>query len=1065
MLTRLLACLCILSLTGAAETYPLDPAAAELMPIEAETVDGRFFALLDLETPGLERTQELVAQQRFAEALDAWRDHLVLKLRGRQAGFFGWHNSLTPPGHQPWADRLVGRESNEQLDDVMNLTGPPAKERQIEWLTKKEPGQLKYYAGWRGFNDLVVTYVDTRDPIYLQKWFEVTSAFCVQQKRQEKALPQEEWQDIMANWDLRSHGQTLAAAARVHNILKSISYFAKALPDGQPGRDWKTEAMLPIDTTLEDGASELIPADQLANIAISLYADHAPFLLDAYEDFGRTPNQRFSGLTALAMIAYTFDEFKASEPLMARAGAAIEDYVDSTVLPDGGDLEQSFNYNQNFVKEGREAVEVFPEDERPHWAEVLEESVLRRERLFAGLVRPFGSLPRIGTYGGFAPPVGWERQRSFPTWRNRALERVSDISGDPLAKQIYDYLLEEADTEPPDFTSIAFPYSGYYAMRDGWTMTSSYLSLIGSRKGTGHHKENINTIAITAYGRPLLTNNGPPPYGPQFLPESQKPAYQEILAYFGERSSRAHNVILVDMESQARSQTGSVRQAYTEPIASRWHTSERYDFAESRYEDGFGKGDQIARVKHDRQVIFVRQLNLWLVTDRVIGDGEPHTYQQMWHFPPPHEQWHVESPGFTDEQVITDEEGKTIRTDDPEGPNIALHQFAPRELTYQRYYGNKDPWLGWYSAGIGGERLPSVDVHTTWQADEDSLVVTALVPSPDQQMRVVESRDLSREGIAGCELMVDGATITWLAAPDNAALQIGEVAVSGEGFLLVERPGEPLTGLALGVTKGAELPRDFEFVVEGGSLRVVSSIEYPDTPDVIAIQPDHGLFLEPVEVHAILPPRPGAELRYTTDGKEPSATSPRFSDSLRIASTTDLIVRPFRNGEPSGPAVTGTYVVTQLPPAPPAPDVHLSTLDPASFKGEAFDLANDTCCYQGHALSIGGTTYDQGISMHAEAEVVYAIPAGSRRFVATVGLDDCTGAKGNVIARVLLDGKQLIETPVIEGASQRFWHLDVALPAAAGQLQLIVEPGPYGGGWHMVDFVNAGFITNLSRPE
>mgnify|MGYP000106108160 CR=1 FL=1 len=216
-------------------------------------------------------------------------------------------------------------------------------------------------------------------------------------------------------------------------------------------------------------------------------------------------------------------------------------------------------------------------------------------------------------------------------------------------------------------------------------------------------------MAVTAYGRNLITDNGPPPYTPEFLEASQRDAFKEIREYFGEESSLTSNTILVDMKSQRRREVPvPPRAAYDAPIDSRWLSSETYDLAESRYEDGYGRPTPI-KVRHYRQAIFLRKHGFWLLTDRLVGDGQPHEYQQQWHFPPPHTQWNISSPGFLDEQVVTDARSGCIRTVDPGAPNIVLRHFSPTPIEYRRYYGHTKPWLGWYAVAIGGKRIPSVE--------------------------------------------------------------------------------------------------------------------------------------------------------------------------------------------------------------------------------------------------------------------------------------------------------------------------------------------------------------------
>ena len=212
-------------------------------------------------------------------------------------------------------------------------------------------------------------------------------------------------------------------------------------------------------------------------------------------------------------------------------------------------------------------------------------------------------------------------------------------------------------------------------------------------------------------------------------------------------------------------------------------------------------------------------------------------------------------------------------------------------------------------------------------------------------------------------------------------------------------------------------------------------------------------------VEIALAGRPGAEIRYTLDGTVPNAQSPLCTDTITIDASVDLTIRPFRNGQPSGEPVRCRFEIRALPPKPPLPQVHLSDLDPTTATMDAFELTRDRCCYQDRPLRLGGKVYDRGIGSHANALIVYPCKPAYRRFVATVGLDDVTAERGNIIFRVLADGKLLTESPLVEGATQRFWRLDCPIPDGARELQLRVDDGPHGGGWGMGDWVNAGFIT------
>jgi NPCBM/NEW2 domain len=59
----------------------------------------------------------------------------------------------------------------------------------------------------------------------------------------------------------------------------------------------------------------------------------------------------------------------------------------------------------------------------------------------------------------------------------------------------------------------------------------------------------------------------------------------------------------------------------------------------------------------------------------------------------------------------------------------------------------------------------------------------------------------------------------------------------------------------------------------------------------------------------------------------------------------------------------------------------------------------------GRDLRLGGSTYDEGVGMHASSTLSYDLGGAYRRFEAVVGLDDLEGRAGRVRVRVLVDGK------------------------------------------------------------
>ncbi len=72
------------------------------------------------------------------------------------------------------------------------------------------------------------------------------------------------------------------------------------------------------------------------------------------------------------------------------------------------------------------------------------------------------------------------------------------------------------------------------------------------------------------------------------------------------------------------------------------------------------------------------------------------------------------------------------------------------------------------------------------------------------------------------------------------------------------------------------------------------------------------------------------------------------------------------------------------------------------------------------ALRLDGKAYSKGISLHSRTEIVYKVPAKSRKFLALAGIDDSVGTEGHVAVKISGDGKELY--------SGNFSGLDKAVP-------------------------------------
>ena len=184
---------------------------------------------------------------------------------------------------------------------------------------------------------------------------------------------------------------------------------------------------------------------------------------------------------------------------------------------------------------------------------------------------------------------------------------------------------------------------------------------------------------------------------------------------------------------------------------------------------------------------------------------------------------------------------------------------------------------------------------------------------------------------------------------------------------------------------------------------------------------------------------PGAVVRYTLNGQNPTASSPRSGGPLTIRNSVTVKAAAFLGvggDAPRSDVVTRRYEVLQLRPGEP---VYLSDLQPASC--EVHGALGRDRNYMGGPIQLRGRQFTRGLSTHARAReaggesvVTYGLSGGlsrARRFRAVVGVDDSAGNAGSCQFRVevLRNGQWevLQETGVLRGGDEPVsMDLDIA---------------------------------------
>jgi len=179
-------------------------------------------------------------------------------------------------------------------------------------------------------------------------------------------------------------------------------------------------------------------------------------------------------------------------------------------------------------------------------------------------------------------------------------------------------------------------------------------------------------------------------------------------------------------------------------------------------------------------------------------------------------------------------------------------------------------------------------------------------------------------------------------------------------------------------------------------------------------------------------------------------------------------VKPAVEGGEALPPTNAAAVTVQKQPAPPpVPEVYLDGLKPVCTSNEWRSIRVNKSVMGNH-LTLEGKSYEHGLGCHANALLVYSVPAGARRFVAVVGLDDETkhDLRSSVVCEVYGDVKEmgeepelLAKSPVLSGKTVRSWAFNAELTERHREVRLVVKDAGDGNAADHVDWVAAGFAT------
>ena len=791
------------SLTSLSATNQAEPVVG-INERNIEQAAKSFFPLLDLKAKPLARVNAIYEKGDYGGALAAFRDYFVEKcshLPVENCRYYAW--SHTKP------NELL--ESGELVHGRI-LGGPPLRVRiglpgQVNWATETDLGSFisnlpRFY--WT--NKLIRGYVDSRDPRYVSAFIGYWADFYENHHRQiAEYTKNTDWRAKKYEDPVIGTRMLLFQSDRLHAFrtgMIAASQIARTVSfDGDPE--------VPVRNASLDAVKQAVDPVKLAIVLTGFVNETLNPVVDGKMGFPGAPNQRVDLSWAVLSYSRVLSEFKDAPRWEALGREKICAYFNGgSVMPDGTDMEQSFNYNWNGVDPIILLLAYYPDEaKRPEWLLVCREKAIYRLRMLAALIKPTGPLPNMGSYTALGDEKGYRRQ----------YERANATFHDPITERIVNMQWGDGSLGASAFNSIAFPYGGYYAFRSGWDKQAQYLFFKASRPGAGHGAEDHLNLQLTAFGKDLLVACGSGYYSPHPLND-----------YFLESFS-CNTVVVDDLSQNGLAYRLDGKEAYKNVLPGRWHTSQSFELAEGDFVHGYGRVNPknytspatIKDVTHHRQVFFLKPVGLWIVVDR-LRTAQTHTYAQTWNF----------NADFAQDRVSCIADKRRVETTAPEGPNVALYNFGAPALEYRKYYGQMEPVVrGWCNTRKLKD-AKAVNVHATWQGTGEQLLVTLIEPRRALESAITELKPAGSAGFTAT--LRSGATIAFQAAPAPVPLNAGNVKATAAILMALRTPENKTCGLALDceAINGTTKPEtaDFEFTADStGAVSPGARIKSPET--------------------------------------------------------------------------------------------------------------------------------------------------------------------------------------------------------------------------------------------
>ncbi|MBN2685880.1 MAG: CotH kinase family protein [Pontiellaceae bacterium] len=181
---------------------------------------------------------------------------------------------------------------------------------------------------------------------------------------------------------------------------------------------------------------------------------------------------------------------------------------------------------------------------------------------------------------------------------------------------------------------------------------------------------------------------------------------------------------------------------------------------------------------------------------------------------------------------------------------------------------------------------------------------------------------------------------------------------------------------------------------------VNSDVIYEGFVETPVVYPERGFYDQPVQI-TMSNATAGATIRYTTDGSEPTASSPIYSDPITLSNTTPLRVKAFIDGWKPSFSRTDTYFFLDDIIATPRSQEYINNnpiitgMDPDVLNKTYYDAEGNLCTVRDALLDIPTiSVVTDNDNLFGVENGIYVNPAEDWEKAASIELINPDGSKG-----------------------------------------------------------------------